>query len=62
MAGFFSQKTGGMEMKMEKTARTALLGALFTVLLVPGAFAQEKTRTRKEGEVRQVFGFFEHLT
>ena len=29
-----------MEMKMKKTARTALLGALFTVLLVPGAFAQ----------------------
>ena len=27
-------------MKMKKTARTALLGALFTVLLVPGAFAQ----------------------
>ena len=29
-----------MEMKMKKTARTALLSALFTVLLVPGAFAQ----------------------
>ena len=28
-------------MKMKKTARTALLSALLTVLLVPGAFAQE---------------------
>ena len=30
-------------MKTKNTARTALLGALFTLLLVPGAFAQEKT-------------------
>ena len=28
-------------MKTKNTARTALLGALFTLLLVPGAFAQE---------------------
>ena len=29
-----------MDMKMKKTARTALLSALFTVLLAPGAFAE----------------------
>ena len=28
-------------MKTKNTARTALLGALFTLLLVPGAFARE---------------------
>ena len=28
-------------MEMKKTARTALLSALFTVLLAPGAFAEK---------------------
>ena len=32
---------GGMDMEMKKTARTALLSALFTVLLAPGAFAEK---------------------
>ena len=30
-----------MDMEMKKTARTALLSALFTVLLAPGAFAEK---------------------
>ena len=33
-------------MEMKKTARTALLSALFTVLLAPGAFAEKRGRIR----------------
>lgn len=33
-----------MDMEMKKTARTALLSALFTVLLAPGAFAEKVCR------------------
>jgi len=42
-------------MKMKKTARTALLSALFTVLLVPGVFAEETMKVDLQTAIDKAF-------